>query len=194
MIQGSPEWFEVRKGKMTASHGTAIAANGKGLVTYCREIVIAMISEPEHYVNKDMERGNEYEPIARQAYEFENNVTVQQVGFIEHNEYSGCSPDGLIGTDGGLEIKARNDKIHFGLLIGDAVDSGTQWQIQMNLLFTGRKWWDFCSYNPHFKMSLFQKRFYPDPIKQQKLKLGLVSGEKMIKELLQNENIKNELT
>lgn len=193
MPQGSPDWHAIRKGKLTASHAQAIAANGKGLQTYVREIVTAMINEPEHYTNKDMERGNELEPIARIAYEFENDVTVQQVGFIEYNEFAGCSPDGLVESDGGIEIKARNDKIHFGLLLGDNISSGTIWQIQMNLLITGRKWWDFRSYNPNFRQSSFTKRIYPDEAKFEKLRKGLVAGEQMLKDLLKNENIQREL-
>jgi len=193
MKQGTPEWFEIRKGRLTASHATAIGNNGKGLKTYVRDIVQNMIHEPDYYSNKDIERGNELEPIARALYEFQNNVSVIEVGFVTYNDYAGCSPDGLIGSDGGLELKARNDRIHLGLLLGDNVDSSAIWQIQMCLLVTGRKWWDFGSYNPNFKQSLFIKRFTPDAVKHEKLKEGLSAGEKMIKNILNNPNIKDEL-
>ena len=194
IIQGSPEWFKIRKDKMTASHATAIGNAGKGLQTYVRNIIKDMIHEPENYISKDMERGNELEPIARQVYEFEKNILIQEVGFVELNKYVGCSPDGLtIMVDGGAEIKARNDEKHFGLLLGDKVDSGTIWQIQMNMLICKSKWWDFVSYNPNFKRSLFVERFYPDLIKHNQLLKGFELGEKMIKNLLENENVKFEL-
>ena len=193
IIQQSPEWFELRKGKMTASHATAIGNQGKGLVTYIDDLILNMIIEPEFYTNKDLERGNEHEPIARQVYEFEKGVTVYQVGFISYNDFVGCSPDGLIENDGDLEIKARNNKIHFVLLKTGKVDSGTIWQMNMGMLISGRKWCDFVSYNPNFKQSLFVKRFYPDPIKFDALLKGFEIGEKMIKELLENSNIKLEL-
>ena len=68
VIQGTPEWHELRKGKMTGMHGAAIGNYGKGLETYCRKVVRGMfIEEPPGYVSKDMERGNELEPIARQV-------------------------------------------------------------------------------------------------------------------------------
>ena len=51
IIQGTPEWHELRKGKLTASHGTAIGNYGKALETYCREIVQNMIHEKENYNN-----------------------------------------------------------------------------------------------------------------------------------------------
>lgn len=193
IIQGSPEWFKGKKGKMSASHATAIGNCGKGLQTYIDEIVCNMIIEPEQYTNKDIERGNELEPIARQVYEFENNVIVNQVGFITYNDFVGFSPDGLIGIDGGLELKARNNKIHFALLKTGKVDSGTIWQMNMSMLISERKWWDFGSYNPNFKQSLFIKRFFPDLIKFEALKKGFKLGEQMIKDLLNNENIKREL-
>ena len=69
--QGSPEWFEIRVGKVTASHAQAIGNNGKGLDTYLLEVVSEMFSssEKEHYSNEHTERGNELEPIARSMYE-----------------------------------------------------------------------------------------------------------------------------
>lgn len=192
--QGTDEWLAVRKGKMTASHATAIGNCGKGLETYCRQIVKEMIIAKPFYTNADIERGNELEPIARQTYEFEFNTTVEQVGFIEYNNYAGCSPDGLIGVDGGLELKARNDDIHFGLLLGDSVDSSTIWQMNMCMLISERIWWDFGSYNPNFKQALFIKRFYKDEKKHNSLLEGINIGEAKIKELLLNPAISKELT
>ena len=193
IVQQSPEWFELKKCKMSASHATAIGNCGKGLETYVRSLVKELIVERQSYTNKDIERGNELEPIARMTYEFEFNCNVKQVGFISYSDFVGCSPDGLIEGDGGLELKARNDDIHFGLLLGDSVDSSTVWQMNMCMLITGRKWWDFGSYNPNFKQSLFVKRFYPDQAKFSALLKGFVIGEKIIKELLEMPNIKNEL-
>ena len=64
----------------------------------------------------------------------------------------------------------------------------------MNMLICKTKWWDFVSYNPNFKQSLFVKRFYPDQIKHNALLNGFKIGEKMIRNLLENENVKNELS
>jgi len=200
IIQQTPEWDEVKKLKMSASHATAIGNCGKGLETYIRQLVRDMIIKRETYTNKDMERGNELEPIARLTYEFERNCTVKQIGFITYSDYVGVSPDGLIddyefiGDNGGLELKARNEDIHFGLLLGDPVDSSAVWQMNMSMLVTGRKWWDFGSYNPNFKQSLFIKRFYPDQKKFDLLLKGFEIGESMIKDLLSNPNISKELS
>jgi hypothetical protein len=193
IIQQTPEWFELKKGRMSASHATAIGNCGKGLETYCRQIVKDMIIERQQFTNKDIERGNILEPVARIAYEFEYGCQVKQVGFIAYSDFVGYSPDGLVSDDGLIELKARNDEIHFGLLLGDHVDSSAIWQMNMGMLISGRKWCDFGSYNPNFKQSLFVKKFYPDQSKFDSLLNGFEMGEKLIKELLKNENIKNEL-
>lgn len=198
--QGSPEWHELRKLKLTASHATEIGNNGKGLLTYVDKLILRQIVEEEQITSRDIERGNELEPIARLKYEFEKGVTVREVGFIEHCPNSGCSPDGLVDDDyldngpGLIEIKARNDAKHLALLMGGLVDSGVRWQMQMQMLVTGRKWCDFISYNPNFKQSLFVKRFAIDQKLQDKLTVGLESGIKLLKEKLQNPAVVTELS
>lgn len=185
--QGTPEWLELRKGKMTASHAQAIGNNGKGLDSYIMQIMSEYHSnaEKEHYTNGDIERGLELEPQAREMYELETGKEVEQVGFIESDEYSGCSPDGLVGDDGGIEIKCLNDLNHYKMIVNGEkeIDSKYKWQIQMNLLITGRKWWDYVGYNQNFKKSLLVFRITPDEKMQEKLREGLKNGSLKIKEL-----------
>ena len=142
--QGSDEWFELRKGKMTASNATAIGTCGKGLDTYVLKKVAEVLSSGKRdtYTNKDLDRGNELEPIARSIYELETGDDVYEVGFIEKDKYSGCSPDGLVREDGGIEIKCVDDIHYLKILLSDKIESGYNWQIQMSLFISGRKWWD----------------------------------------------------
>jgi hypothetical protein len=193
IVQQSPEWFEIRKLKMTASHATAIGNCGSGLDTYIDELILDVIAPEESYTSKDMERGNELEPIARLEYEFKNDIITRQVGFIEYNNYVGCSPDSLVGEDGGLELKARNNKKHLALLRYGKVDSATIWQMNMCMLICNRKWWDFGSYNPNFKHSLYLQRFSPDKVKFEKLLNGFGKGEQMIKDALSSDAVNAEL-
>ena len=186
ILQKSPEWFALKEGKMTASHAQAIGSNGKGLNTYIIELMSEYYSsgEEDNYTNKNMDRGNDLEPQARMIYELETGKTVEQVGFIEHNEFSGCSPDGLV-DDGLMEIKCQNDKIHFSHLLngGKEISSKYIWQMQMQMLVSGRKWCDFVSYNPNFKESIFSVRITADEEKHKKLLEGLKAGEEMIKNI-----------
>lgn len=194
MEQGTPEWFEVRKGKLTASHGTAIATAGAGLETYVKEIVLNYFTTKKQLVGADFDRGNELEPIARMKYEFEKNVEVVEVGFIEISNRAGYSPDGLVGDEGLIEIKARNDAKHLDLLLTNKIDSGTVWQMQMGMLATNRKWCDFISYNPNFKKnSMYVKRVHRDEVAIQKLRKGIYEGSKMIEDLLRQPFIQEEI-
>ena len=182
--QGSDEWHAIRKGKMTASEATAIGNNGKGLETYIKEIVRKEISSKlgDEYSNKDLDRGHELEPVARAMYELEKGVIVEQVGFIELNEFAGCSPDGLVGDEGGTEIKCPDDKVFFDYLLEKekAISSSYIWQCQMNLFITGRKWWDLIIYNPNFENSMFIFRILPDEEKFRALEKGLAIGREQI--------------
>lgn len=185
--QSTPAWFAIRKGKMTASHAQAIGNCGKGLDTYILELMAEFYSshEEEKYNNDNMERGKELEDVARTVYEFEKKIRVETVGFVERDEFSGCSPDGLISDDGGLEIKCLNNKYHFNLILKKekAIESKYIWQVQMNLLITERKWWDLVFYNPHYKKSLLVFQIRSDEEKQKKILEGLEIGKARIIEI-----------
>lgn len=184
MPQKSEEWFEAKKGLMSASNATCIGANGAGLETYCKKLSreILGISSVNNYSNADMDRGNSLEPVAFQTYCFEFGVNAIEVGGITNSEYPNVwiSPDGLIGKNGGLEIKARNEEKHFDLISGGTKEIPFN-QIQMSLLISGRKWWDFVSYNPDHKQNpIFIKRIYPDEKYHHKLKIGFAKGRILI--------------
>ena len=186
VIQGTDEWFKMRQGKMTASHAQAIASAGKGLETYILEMMSEKFStgEREQYSNKDTERGVDLEDMARSMYELENDCNVKEVGFVEFNEFVGCSPDGLVDDEGLIEIKCVKDKNHFKLLLDNKIESKYTWQMQMQMLVTERKWCDYVSYNPNFKQSIIKIRVERDVEKIEKLIIGLNKGVENIKEIL----------
>lgn len=191
--QKTKEWFDIRKGKMTASKATAIGNAGKGLETYIYELMAEYYSsaDKEQFSSSHTDRGNEYEPVARDVYSFENGVDVETVGFIELSEYVGCSPDGLVGDDGGTEIKSPDDKKYILYLLNkeNEIDSGYIWQCQMNMLITDRKWWDLIIYNPNFEKSMLVFRIHRDLKKFEALKKGFEKGEVLIKSI--KERIEN---
>lgn len=189
MEQQTDEWFEARLGKMTASEAQTIAANGIGLQTYAYKVVVGKItgkSQNSFAGNKHTERGNELEPDARLSYELVRDVTVETVGFIEEDEYLGCSPDGLVGDDGGIEIKCPDDIKYFKMLVGEEkVDEAYIWQCHMSMMITGRKWWDLLFYNPNFDQRMQIFRIEPDYMRTEKLLMGIAKGKKLIIELTQ---------
>lgn len=185
--QGTEEWLELRRGKMTGSHGQEIGNCGKGLDTYIYKIVAEELSsgEYEQYTNHHMERGNELEGLARTMYEMETGQVVEEVGFVELSEFVGVSPDGLVGENGGIEIKSHDDVKHLKIMVNGLkeIESKYIWQIQMNMLVTGREWWDYVAYNPNFKKSLLIFRFEADEEKHKKLLAGFELGEAKIKSI-----------
>lgn len=195
--QGSEEWFKVRAGKLTGSNAQQIGNCGKGLDTLCFETVAEkyLIKPVEGYENEHTKRGHELEPFARGEYERVTSNPVTLVGFVEYNDYVGTSPDGLVSDDGLIEIKCPDTVKYFEHLVYGigAIDSKYMWQMQMNLLVTGRKWCDYVAYNPNFQISMWVQRIYPDKDMQQKLLEGFAIGENKIKELINKYDSKNNI-
>jgi predicted phage-related endonuclease len=115
----------------------------------------------EGYTNGNMQRGQELEAEAREAYEIITSQEVRQVGFcLSDNGLYGVSPDGLIGDEGGLEIKCPTLPVHILYLLENKLPTDYIQQVQGQLLVTGRKWVDFFSYFPGIKPLIV--RVYPD--------------------------------
>ena len=136
--QYSEPWWKIREKKLTASKAQAISANGAGLKTYVREIMRPLYSRAEKkvFVNKDTERGLVLEPQAIMAYSLDRLIQVKKVGFVLYNEYVGCSPDGF-ADEGLVEIKCPDDKVYMDLLLDGKIDTGYEWQCQMQMLIRG---------------------------------------------------------
>lgn len=173
IVQGSPEWHALRLGKVTASRVADLLAKTKtGFAASRANYMAQLIAErltgtpAETYTNAAMQHGTETEPEARAAYEFYQSVTVEEVAFVAHPKIyqAGCSPDGLVGSDGLVEIKCPNTATHLETLLGQAVPAKYDAQMQFQMACTGRAWCDFVSYDPRMpeNMRLFVKRVERD--------------------------------
>jgi len=156
--QGTDEWLAARLGIPSASmYAKIITTQGKWSTqadSYINQLVAEKLTgeTTPFYQNEHMIRGTELEPDARQLYEFITGSEVQQVGFCLHDTLeAGASPDGLIGEDGGLEIKCPAPATHVEYLRGDKLPSKYKQQVMGCLWITGREWWDFMSYHPNMK-------------------------------------------
>ena len=156
--QGSDEWISARLGIPSASmFGKIITTQGKWSTqadAYINQLVAEKLTGEQTYVyqNEHMARGTELEPEARAMYEFIKEVEVNEVGFCLHDTLdAGCSPDGLIAEDGGLEIKCPAPATHVEYLKAGVLPSKYKQQVMGCLWITGREWWDFVSYHPTMK-------------------------------------------
>lgn len=161
--QGSPEWFAARAGIPTASKFATVMAKGEGKTRseYMRKLAGEILTgEPsEQFGNVHTERGNAMEDEARETYAFINDAEITRVGFIR-NGSKGASPDSLVGTNGGLEIKTALPHIQIDRLERDRLPPEHKAQVQGNLWISEREWWDFCSYWP--KLPVLTVRVYRD--------------------------------
>lgn len=156
--QGSQAWAELRRGKVTASRvadATDLLKSGKPSAkreTYMGELIAERLTGlvVEKYQNELMRHGTAMEPDARALYEFMLGVNVEQIAFVEHPTIpmAGCSPDGLVGSDGLIEIKAPSTSTHVDTLLAQAIPDEYRKQCVWQMACTGRRWVDFISYDP----------------------------------------------
>jgi hypothetical protein len=141
----------------------------------CGEILTGYANE--NYVSKDMVRGSELEPLARAAYEFATDTEVDQVGFVQHGaiELYGASPDGICGSDGGLELKVPRVTTHIKWALAGVLPEEHKWQCIAGMDCCEREWWDFASYCPDLPkhMQIFKVRLYRDQAEIDRLQAGV---------------------
>ena len=155
--QGSPEWFQMRLGKVTASRVADILAKTKtgpsaSRQNYLIELAIQRTTGiiQESYSNSAMEWGTQTEPQARVAYEVATNNFVDQVAFIDHPsiKWFGCSPDGLVSDRGLVEIKCANSATHWEYFKSKKPPQKYFIQMQAQIAVTNKDWCDFVSFDP----------------------------------------------
>jgi putative phage-type endonuclease len=169
LVQGSDAWKLARVGSLGASRiADAVARTKTGYGASRANLMAELIAErltgipADTYQNAAMLRGTEKEPEARAAYCFYKDCNVIQVGLIRHPTIEGthASPDGLVGDDGMLEIKAPNTSTHIDTLLGDPISDRYIKQMQWQMACADRQYCDFVSYDDRMPehMRLFVKR------------------------------------
>lgn len=173
--QNSPEWLRARAGIPTASQFATVLAKGKDggssltRRTYMHQIAGEVITgEPDQSWegNKHTERGHAMEAEARDLYAFQTGAQLHRVAFIR-NGRAGCSPDSLIGDDGGAEIKTKLPHLLIDVILKDEFPPAHKAQVQGTLWLSKRQWWDIAIYWPG--MPLFVKRVQRDEAYIQRL-------------------------
>lgn len=174
MIQGGDDWYSIRLGLVTASEinilltpSGKLAKNQKMRDHACEIASQRELMEVEDsFQSYHMARGHLQEAIARDIYN-DNFDEVKECGFITNDLFGfqiGCSPDGLVGENGMIEIKSRIAKHQVGTIIKGKVPEEYVNQIQAGLLISGRDWCDFIQYSNG--MPLFVKRVQNDIARQ----------------------------
>jgi hypothetical protein len=158
--QGSDTWFELRRGRPTASSFNKIltpktlkpSAQQDGYICELVGECLSLIPPEgvENYTNRAIRWGQQTEAEARSWYSMDRNCDVQRVGFITtDDDRFGCSPDGLVGEQGGLELKCPEPTAHIAYLLNpQSLLDAYKGQVHGCLIVCERKWWDLVSYCP----------------------------------------------
>jgi hypothetical protein len=172
VAQGSAEWNQLKCGWIGASRiGDMLATTKSGWAAsrknYFNELVAQRLTgrRTSRYIYS-LNNRLEMEPEARDAYEFYTDNRVTQVGFIPHPriDRAGASPDGLVGDDGGLEIKCCDGAAHLAMIETGVIDSAYLYQCQFGMACSECQWWDFVSYHPDMpeELKFWTKRIERD--------------------------------
>lgn len=180
MEQRSPEWLQIRHGKITGSDANDIINMGDKINDFVRRKAMDRLGLSMTMANRAteaMRNGITNEPIALELYEKTTKQAVEQIGFAEYdgwlsdlNGYCGCSPDGLVGSDGMIEIKCPLEK-NFSANTR-SIPKKYRWQMIFNLFVTGRMWCDYVVYSKN--EPLFVHRFTPSTSEFTELQTNLV--------------------
>lgn len=158
--QGSTEWLLARAGLVTASEADELltpefaARKGEGIRTFHFKKLAERIMGPQSSGPSGgtwaMEAGNILEKLARPWFSFDSGMEVSTAGLVISDDGKvGCSPDGLIGEDGGLEIKCPQPAAHLRYLADGVLPKEYRAQVHFSMYVTGRKWWKFVSYHTY---------------------------------------------
>jgi len=157
--QGSGEWLHLRLGIVTASEMKALVTpkgairTGEGPESYLfRKVAEHVLGYPiKDGGSWATEQGTLLEMEARPWYAFSRDCEVATPGFCTTDDGRlGCSPDGLVGTEGGLEIKSFQPENALRVLMENCVPDDNIIQVQTNMMVCDRQWWDFLSYSRQF--------------------------------------------
>lgn len=173
MEQRSDEWFSARLGCVTASRTADVMAKTKrgysaSRANYMAQLITERLTGQanEGFSSAAMQWGTDTEPQARMAYELMTGETVVETGFVLHPriKFFGASPDGLVGSDGLIEIKCPNTATHIDTLLFEKVPSKYITQMHVQMICTGREWCDFVSFDPRLPgdMNFWMQRVHRD--------------------------------
>ena len=154
--QRSPEWFEHRRGVLTASQfGDWLTKSGKvaekARLTAASKCLAEAhgFPDPSPYESDDMKRGVQLEPFALEAFSKQMDFAVDTIGFAKslHGAF-GCSPDGIMDNGEGLEIKCPRMSKLIQYIKTDELPDEYKAQVHGSMAVTGAKAWWFVAFSP----------------------------------------------
>jgi hypothetical protein len=176
--QGHVNWFKLRMGKVTASEMRNLLTpkfehkKGEAPRTYCYEKLAEswrdapLISTGSWATEQGQMREEEAIPFLA----IEKGWHIKNGGFIESDDgLSGCSPDGLVGDDLGIEVKCPEPTNMVRWLMEGVLPDDYAVQVHTSMYVTGFDRWIFLAYNrgfPALIVEVHRERAFCDKIKE----------------------------
>lgn len=194
------DWMSLRAGRVTGSSIAKVMAwhdkplksgpkwgdPAKNLAVEIAVVEMGGQATENGNTNSHMDRGHQQEPIARGLYEAETFSEVTNGGFYE-DDRTGCSPDGLVGEEGVVEIKSVVNHVHWGCFNRGIYDPSYKWQLVHNLGVSQREWIDYVSFCATFppERRLFVHRIYAKDVQKEfkAISVRLVAFFKLVDEI-----------
>lgn len=152
--QGSATWLQMKLGVLSASNASKIVAkrDSETRATYMAELVAQIATGIMEELNtRYTEYGKEHEDAARSAYEFSQDVHIEQLPFVfkDVSFREGASPDGLVGNLKPFEIKCPFNSVHHIKFITDEkIKPEYKYQFQYIMRILEADQLDFASFDP----------------------------------------------
>ena len=191
VIQGSKDWHEAKRGKISGSQISNILMNPStaGYQNYLTRLALERITNitEETFCSNDMQRGLDLEDSARTIYEFSSGNEVTQLGYIEHPyvEMALSSPDGVVGSEGGVEIKCPKAKNHLETRLTEKIKREYLLQVQWLMACSPSiQWVDYISFCPDFPADLQLKiiRVWRDDHKIDELEAAAIKFNRAVEQ------------
>lgn len=171
--QRSDEWLRLRAGHIGSSQLYRVMSKGKGdsESRIRNSLMVQILAEKytgtllENFSSPEIDWGISHEDEARQRFMNDSGYSVSLHHGKECHSIKElwCSPDGLVGTSGGLEIKCPNTTTHLLTMTTGEVDKKYIYQMCGYIIVYNLTFVDFMSYDPRIKdtgLQAYYKRFY----------------------------------
>lgn len=170
---GTAAWTAARRGLLTASRmkdAAALLKTGKpseSRIRLMKELAAERLTGAavDHYVTSAMQWGIDNQAGAISAYEALTGEIVGPELFVLHPkiEFFGATPDGLVGSDGLIEVKCPTTTTYVEWVLAGVVPEEHKLQMATQCACAGRQWVDFVAHDPRMPagQTLFVRRYEP---------------------------------
>ena len=202
IYQRTPEWYQQRIGKLTASRmreAMSFLKNGKESAER-RKLKFDLVAERltdvivNHNVTPAMLWGIEKEAEAKEAAKKFIGIDIVECGFYDSPDVDlwGASPDGLLGDDGLIEIKAPTTPVFLEWMMANKVPEEYKPQMTCQLVVTGRRFCKFLAYDPRVaKRPILYKHYAPSQAERDAVKQAAVLFLAEVDELFERVSTRN---